>query len=265
MSIGLMSAVFVANIPDIEIDCGSEKHTVKASTSKFVLLALADHANDEGKGAYPSIETIGKKTSLQRRTVQRALDALIKNGYIICVGSSEYGTDNYTIIKNNIPKGDDSRAGGDLRAEIDDSRAEKHAPESPESSLNHTKPLKKGDMLDGLLFYEKQALEQQIDVIEDVLNLLEKGLRRNIPRQPDWQSLAKWIIKQDNVNEWVSWYMNDEFRATNSWRLNPQQIRNSWPQAPKKYVPEVRKVAPPKEPEVYLTGEELSARLRGEK
>ena len=125
------------------------------------------------------------------------------------------------------------------------------------------KKQKKGDLLDGVLFYQKQGLDQKIDEIENTLISLEKALRRNIPRTPEWQSLSKWIMKQDNFKEWSEWYMIDDFRANNSWRLTPQQIKNSWPQAPKKYVPP--KPEPPKEKEVYLSGEELVRRLKGEK
>lgn len=42
------------------------------SSEKFVLLALADNANDEGE-CWPSIQTIARKTNLSERTVQRAI------------------------------------------------------------------------------------------------------------------------------------------------------------------------------------------------
>jgi len=142
MSVSLMTAAFKAQLPDVEIIVSGEPHTIKASTAKFVLLALADHANDEGRGAYPSLDRLAKKTSLSRRTVQRALDALIKLNIIKCVGASEYGTDDYTISKailNNplyVERGDDSGTqAGDSSTEGDDSSTKSFVPESPESSL----------------------------------------------------------------------------------------------------------------------------------
>ena len=61
MSVKLMSMVFDADIPDLGTDKGKK---VTASTAAFVLLALADHANDEGDNVYPSITLLQNKTKL---------------------------------------------------------------------------------------------------------------------------------------------------------------------------------------------------------
>lgn len=53
------------------------------STRKFVLLALADNASDDGGNAYPSVETLATKCSLSQRTVVRAIESLVKDGYLI--------------------------------------------------------------------------------------------------------------------------------------------------------------------------------------
>ena len=47
-----------------------------------VLLILADHANDDGTGAFPAISTICWKTRMGERTVQRHLRTLEKDGLI---------------------------------------------------------------------------------------------------------------------------------------------------------------------------------------
>lgn len=59
------------------------EHGPKDSTQRFVLLALADHASDDGGNAYPSIETIATKCAMSERTVVRAINALIADGYLI--------------------------------------------------------------------------------------------------------------------------------------------------------------------------------------
>jgi len=142
MSVSIMSSVFAGNFPDVEIQLGNDTHTVKASTLKFVLLALADHANDEGKGAYPSLDKLATKTSMSRRTVQRALDALAQLEIIRCVGVSEYGTDNYSIfvtaIGRGIPTGVtlvQNAEGGDSGVLKSVPESRKSVPESPEPSL----------------------------------------------------------------------------------------------------------------------------------
>lgn len=67
MSIRLMSEVWRTDLPTVE---------------KMVLLVIADHANDDGMEAWPSQATIAKKASVSIRTVQRAVNNLVKEGYV---------------------------------------------------------------------------------------------------------------------------------------------------------------------------------------
>jgi len=99
MSVALMALVFKCNMPELKTDKGQ---TVSDSTAKFVLLSLADHANDEGEGAYPSVKTICQKTNLSIATVVNALNALRTNGFAEMVGKSKRGTCNYTISATRI-------------------------------------------------------------------------------------------------------------------------------------------------------------------
>lgn len=46
------------------------------STQKLVLLALADHAADDGTSIYPSVDTIANKTCLSQAAVRKALKEL---------------------------------------------------------------------------------------------------------------------------------------------------------------------------------------------
>ena len=101
-----------------------------------------------------------------------------------------------------------------------------------EKENKHKFQKSKEDSLGGYL--DLLAVGQETEkTVEAILDKLEEGLKRNIPRTPQWQALAKWIQKQDiSLAEWVSWYMADvKYRAENSWRLTPEQIRNAWPQA----------------------------------
>ena len=67
MSIRLMSDVWRLDLPTVE---------------KMVLLVIADHANDEGTQSYPSQATIAAKASISIRTVQRAVNNLVDQGYV---------------------------------------------------------------------------------------------------------------------------------------------------------------------------------------
>lgn len=62
MSIGVMSWVW--------------KDSKATGTDKFVLLAIADNAWDDGSNAWPSVGTISRKTGLSTRTVQRCIQNL---------------------------------------------------------------------------------------------------------------------------------------------------------------------------------------------
>lgn len=95
MSIRVMSLVFEAQLPDVLIQ--DQNRTVTGPLLKLTLLALADHANDEGEGAYPSLTRLELKTALGRQSVVNALTALKQAGLIIRNGISKRGTVDYTL------------------------------------------------------------------------------------------------------------------------------------------------------------------------
>lgn len=64
---------------------------------RLVLLALADHASDDGTGAWPSVSTIAAKARLSRSQTQRCLRELEDAGAIRAVGESAYGTTIYDL------------------------------------------------------------------------------------------------------------------------------------------------------------------------
>ena len=60
MSVRAMGAVWALKIPPAD---------------KLVLLAMVDHADDEGKRIHPSVELISSKTGYSDRQVRRIVDA----------------------------------------------------------------------------------------------------------------------------------------------------------------------------------------------
>ena len=100
MSIKLMSAIFATKFRDLKDATG---YVTKARTAKSVLLALADHANDEGEGAYPSLTRMEIKTELSRETLINVYRVLVYNGIITLRGRSKFRTHNYTINRNALP------------------------------------------------------------------------------------------------------------------------------------------------------------------
>lgn len=102
-----MSAIFETEFRDLTDESGN---VTKASTAKLVLLALADHANDEGEGAYPGLTRMEKKTALSRQTIINTYDALLHNGIIYLAGVSKRNTNNYSINAKSFPKMQDGEA-----------------------------------------------------------------------------------------------------------------------------------------------------------
>lgn len=95
MSSRMTTAVFEYEMPgDLQTDDG---RTVSDSACKFVLLALADEANDHGEGAYPGVRRLCRKTALSTQTVCNALNALRHNYYTILEGKSKLDTNKYAI------------------------------------------------------------------------------------------------------------------------------------------------------------------------
>ncbi len=96
-----MSAIFETEFRDLPDE---EGNITKGSTAKLVLLALADHANDEGEGAYPGLTKMERKTALSRQTIINTYGSLKYNGVIYLVGTSRKNTNNYTINTASFPK-----------------------------------------------------------------------------------------------------------------------------------------------------------------
>jgi Helix-turn-helix domain len=67
------------------------------SSDKLLLLAMADHARDDGTGCYPSVATLARKTSVTTRSVRRILKRLKSSGLIVAEGKSRLETIEYTI------------------------------------------------------------------------------------------------------------------------------------------------------------------------
>ena len=95
MSVTVMSLVFEYDMPELKTD---DDKTVPDSTLKFILLALADHASEDGENAYIGVRRLCRKTNFSTSTVCNALNALRHNGYTELVGKSKKETNNYTII-----------------------------------------------------------------------------------------------------------------------------------------------------------------------
>ncbi len=100
----------------------------------LLLLAIADHAHDDGKGSYPSVGSLAKKTRMSERQEQRNIQALAGSGdLVVTPNQGRNGTNLYSIPmsprQNVTPTFETGR--GDI------SGKEGVTSVSPKSSLNH--------------------------------------------------------------------------------------------------------------------------------
>lgn len=64
----------------------------------LMLLAIADHAHDDGGGAYPSVATLSEKTRMSERQCRSLLRTLEKSGELIVErNTGPQGTNTYTV------------------------------------------------------------------------------------------------------------------------------------------------------------------------
>lgn len=73
-------------------------HSESTGNERLVLLAIADHANDETWSCWPSVARLAVKAKVSERTVQRAIRSLVELGEIgIGEGTGPRGTHRYTV------------------------------------------------------------------------------------------------------------------------------------------------------------------------
>ena len=99
----------------------------------LVLLAIADHAHDDGGGAYPSIDTLAFKSRLSTRQVKRVLHELVESGELVIEpNAGPRGANLYTVT---FERGEEKEeAGGDKMSPLagpasdDDAGGDKMSP-----------------------------------------------------------------------------------------------------------------------------------------
>ena len=146
MSVRAMSNVF-------------DRQDIKSSTDRFVLLALTDHASDDGENIYPSVETVCRKTGFSERTVQGAIKNLVAIGALVPDGKGKRMTNKYRYTF--APAGD-----APLPPQI---TAFTPAGDAPESLKNHhIKPSKKQSS------FPQAELKSMVYVLEQVTGIDQK-------------------------------------------------------------------------------------------
>lgn len=77
-------------------------------SAMLLLLAIADHAHDDGKGAFPSVKTLARKTRQSERNVQLLLNTLRASRELtVLEGEGPHGCNLYHVNVNMLESLDD--------------------------------------------------------------------------------------------------------------------------------------------------------------
>jgi hypothetical protein len=259
MSVTAMGRTFWTEFPPLSYtDKNGKQITIKDTTAKIVLLAIADNADDFGENSWQSFDTLATKASVERRSVMRVVRALVANGFLKVAGVSVYGTNNYTICldklgnppakraKTGRPKSGDSEAlplpASDSGAKTGDSEAKSGDGESPYPSLSSPKPspVKRGDLLDGYLDLSQSPGIKKMARIDSILSYLAGKLHINTETKR-WKTFAKFVderqqIHKESIETFVTWLMGQKNFDIQFWP--PSKMEEMWPQAFMVIVPE---------------------------
>ena len=204
----------------------------------FVSLSI----NRKSGRANPGLRTIADGVGLAVNTVQKALKEL-EAANLLAVSRGERRYNLYEIpeyVSANRAEPTVSNRDTDLETVSNPDETVSNSAQTVSHSVilnqSNQKNQKRGDVVDGMVFYAHQAQERGIDKVEDVLVRLEKGIGVNIPRSVANQSVAKRLLKEEaegrTVDQFLTWLRSDEWRMSHLYiYADPEKIWTIWPQA----------------------------------
>lgn len=214
------------------------------SKSLKVWLFIALSVNRNTGKANPGLRTIAKNTGFGVNTVQDCLKELEASGLLkVDRKSRKYNIYEPTqyVSANRL----DPVSGTDTDAETVSEKPETVSENTQTVSEGREKNLlnqrnqrlnqtsKKGDLLDGVLFFAGQAKEQKADKVEEVIQTLERGLKVNISRNTKNQAVAKRLLNDARpLERFLQWVHADEWRAAHTYLYAElERVWREWPQA----------------------------------
>lgn len=189
-----------------------------SSARKFVAIALADHADDDGERVYPSIARIAAKTELSERTVQYCLRDFEQIGLLSVISEGGCGPRctrewkfDLMLLRNiaerncEIVEADKGADGAPLRVQPVQGRvqltADKGAPVAPEPSKNRQEPYAQARAHEGAPAFASQQKTK-------------KGLGREV-HPPATITPSTWI--KPGTPQWQAWLAHEQARTKSEW------------------------------------------------
>ena len=181
-----------------------------------------------------STRRIADEIGMNTASVQKGAESAVERGLIEKVIDGNKTTTWRAVVSdsNSDTPAQSSDSNSDTRAIQILTRGDSNS-ESLLGIKERINKKKKGDLLDGLLFYGQQAKEQQADKVEEVIQELERGLHVNITRTTNNQAVAKRIVKDGRpVSTWLAWVVGEEWRAAHLYiYADLEKVWRDFPQA----------------------------------
>lgn len=162
------------------------------STQKLVLLALADHAADDGTSIYPSIDTLVNKTCLSNAAVRRALKELRDQVGVIRIARR------FTSRTPNKYAINVSHLASLKRVLPDDTKESWVLPRSTQGATKkHSRVLPRST--DPSLTINESSVDPSLNASSFKTRDIQKAYESCVPYKIDWVkgegSAAKWIAE----------------------------------------------------------------------
>ena len=180
----------------------------------LVLLAIADHCHDDGDGAYPSINTLAKKTRLTRRNVQLLLRKLEVLGELeVNRSAGPRGVNVFRVVMSDgvqtlhpeILQGDEKQSTLGVKGV---------SPKPLKETLNTTTNNITADEWEKLIEKFKDVWSEQ-DIREQVEEALSHDARKKV--KSDYLYVRNWLRKNQNSTvRWTNGTKPSKFIQTNS-------------------------------------------------
>ena len=214
-----MGAVWEFNLPPVE---------------KAVLLAMADHAQDDGTRCYPSVERIAAKTGFGERAIQGAIKELRKSGLLVLVGYERGGRSHATEYQIDVTKGarhayfvTGKGARGAPISTVKGARGSvKGAPAAPETSLTINTTTEKKD--------DTQTPKTPPPLYDLALALSEVcGMQLDKNKRLFREAKILGAVTPADVRASYGaggWWYTHDWRGKKGQRPTPAQVRETWGQ-----------------------------------
>lgn len=169
------------------------------STQKLVMLALADHAADDGTSVYPSVETIAKKTCLSETAVRKTLKELRSDLGLIKI------TRRFTSRNPNKYAINVAHLSALKRVSPDDTQESRVSPRAPLGITTRTSRGAPRDTDPSLTINESSLTDEKMSVKSPVHLFKTRDIQQAylecVPYKIDWVKgeghAAKWLAEND--------------------------------------------------------------------